>query len=93
MFTSKSNKEDRGNLTFTTPKGKVIEIYMPERGAGGYKIQFKSGGQLPKEFDGSFTSRNSAKKAVEVYLSRMGSSEEEVSEEPKKVSKSKKVDK
>jgi hypothetical protein len=55
-------------LTFETPNGKVIEVYMPERSGNGYRIRFKSGGQLPKKLQGIFLSKNSATQAVQVYL-------------------------
>jgi len=53
--------------TYTTPNGKDIEIFIPD-GTGHYKVQFKSGGQLPAELTGSFTSVAIAKVAVDSYL-------------------------
>ena len=51
-----------------TPKGKVI-ISKPALNTTGFKIEFTSGGQLPKDFKGVFTSIKEAQKTVNRYLS------------------------
>lgn len=88
-FTSMNtmNGEENVALTFETEKGKVIEVYMEPRGVCMYKIRFKSGGQLPKEFKSNFTSKQRASNAVKAYLARMasekGKSKVEAKEEDK----------
>ena len=51
-----------------TPKGKVI-ISKPALNTTGFSIEFTSGGQLPKDFKGVFTSIKEAQRIVDKYLS------------------------
>ncbi len=50
-----------------TANGKEIEI-VPQEGSRHYKIQFKSGGQLPDSLSGLYTSHHMAKRDVNTYL-------------------------
>lgn len=52
--------------TFETPAGKEIQI--PRTPQGSYKIQFATGGELPENLTGLFTSEKAAEVAVRVYL-------------------------
>lgn len=49
-----------------TNNGKEIQIYTTNTGL--YKLRFASGGQLPKEFNGSFTRREQAEQAATKYI-------------------------
>lgn len=50
-----------------TPNGKEIQI-VGDRTL--YKIQFSTGGQLPKELQGLFTSHTEAKRKIDQYLEK-----------------------
>jgi hypothetical protein len=52
---------------FVTPNGKEIKI-VNSPGSGHYKIMFATGGELPQELEGLFTSVHSAEKAVIRYI-------------------------
>lgn len=49
--------------------GKDIEVVHEELGTF-WKIQFRQGGKLPAELQGSFTSEQDAIQAVEIYMAR-----------------------
>jgi hypothetical protein len=53
--------------TFETPNGKEIGLVRCPKTAH-LKIQFNSGGELPEELTGLFTSENFAYKAIDAYL-------------------------
>lgn len=50
-----------------TSNGKEIEV-VPLNGYNLFKVQFNSGGQLPKELKGTFTKAEYAQKAIDKYL-------------------------
>ena len=54
---------------YTTQNGKEINI-VRDKQTPHLKIQFASGGELPQELDGIFTSEVFAKSAIESYLSK-----------------------
>lgn len=80
-----SAQQERNVLKYKTPKGKVIKIFVQEKGAPHYKVEFESGGLLPKELKGKFTSKRYAIKAVEAYLDRLKAIDE--AEKDKKAEK------
>ncbi len=51
--------------TFKTPGGKIIELFYE-----GFllKARFTTGGQLPQQLKGSYTSFAQAKTSIEMYL-------------------------
>lgn len=51
----------------TTSNGKEIQAVM-QASRCLYRIQFKDGGQIPKEFDGEYTSVGECKRVTDVYL-------------------------
>ena len=53
--------------TYTTPNGKEIQIVRDPKTAH-IKIQFGSGGELPQELSGFYTSEAFASKAIVGYL-------------------------
>jgi hypothetical protein len=55
--------------TFTTPNGKEIQIQRDPKSAQ-YFIQFGSGGELPEELGGIFTSQLFAETAINKYLEK-----------------------
>ncbi len=55
--------------TWTTPNGKEIKLYNVEN-TGLYKIAFATGGELPKELQGKFTSPSQAAKFIEAFISK-----------------------
>lgn len=55
--------------TFTTPNDKEIQIFIDESTAQ-HRVQFKSGGELPVELTGIFTSAAIARVAVQSYLGK-----------------------
>lgn len=73
--------DERGRRVaeYTTPNGKVIATYI-EPGTALFCIKFTTGGELPPELCGMFTSSYVANKTIEGYLSK-------VSEKSRKVSK------
>lgn len=52
----------------TTPGGKKVQV-MKEGIGSFYRIAFSSGGELPKELQGSFTSYDRAEKHARIWLS------------------------
>lgn len=52
-----------------TKKGKEIKVVFSDNGVL-YKVQFASGGELPKELQGEFTSSREAEKAIQRYLAK-----------------------
>lgn len=62
----KSGDKD-AEIVATTPEGKKIQIVKDPVHAG-YTIEFASGGQLPAQLQGKWTSYDRAKEAVRVYL-------------------------
>jgi hypothetical protein len=52
-----------------TPNGKEIAV-VNQPGTGHYKIQFTSGGELPEELSGLYTTTNSANIAIVSYIER-----------------------
>lgn len=57
----------KDNMEFTTPAGKKI-VTKREPKNGYLYIQFTSGGEIPVELQGYFTSPAIAEKAIRVYL-------------------------
>jgi hypothetical protein len=55
---------------FVTPNGKEISI-VNQKGTGHYKIQFNSGGELPENLSGLYTSVSTATIAVVQYISTL----------------------
>lgn len=53
--------------TFKTPNGKELKIYHVKNTAL-YKVAFTSGGELPEELSGMYTSPKFAQDAIEAYL-------------------------
>ena len=58
------------NDKFVTPAGKEIVAYHDPMGSH-VKIKFTSGGELPEELAGLFTSKTFAEKAIIAYLDRV----------------------
>ena len=58
--------------TYTTQNGKEINI-VRDKQTPHLKIQFASGGQLPEELSGIYTSESFAEEAVQGYISRQES--------------------
>ena len=56
--------------TFETPNGKVIQLVICPKTAH-VKIQFASGGELPEELAGLYTSEGFAEKDVIAYLEKL----------------------
>lgn len=54
---------------FETPKGKEIQIVVVPK-TSHLKIQFASGGELPEELTGLFTSPKQAEKVINTYLAK-----------------------
>lgn len=54
---------------YKTPNGKVIEA-VPEGVYGLWVVRFKSGGELPVELQGMFTTINYAESAINSYLAK-----------------------
>lgn len=67
--------------TFTTPNGKEISTFIDPATAH-IRIKFNTGGELPAELSGLFTSTWVAEKMINTYIS-------EVTESPKRVIKAK----
>ena len=67
---------------FVTPNGKEIEIVREPKSAF-FKIQFKSGGELPASLAGLFTTLRFAEVAVIDYLNSLPKKVEKKPEEPK----------
>ena len=55
--------------TYTTQNGKEINI-VRDQGSPHLKIQFASGGELPQELSGIFTSEPFAENAIKEYLGK-----------------------
>lgn len=55
-----------------TEKGKTIQ--MSRTNLGFWELQFKEGGELPKELQGMFTDYYEASNAVNIYLAKNGKS-------------------
>jgi hypothetical protein len=51
-----------------TPKGKKLTVYQDHTPY--YKVQFTTGGQLPKELTGRYMDYSSAAEAIKNYLQR-----------------------
>jgi len=56
-------------MIIATPNGKHLSVLI-DKTKGAYKIQFNSGGELPTELSGVFTSSKFAHKAIDIYLAR-----------------------
>lgn len=56
------------NNTYTTPNGKVIELYND---GFAVKARFQQGGELPKELEGSWTSKVFAANTINMYLDKL----------------------
>ncbi|MEE8207842.1 MAG: hypothetical protein V3T88_02660 [Nitrosomonadaceae bacterium] len=68
------DKEDLRELLGTTEKGK--EIYLVRRPNCSVRmIAFGSGGQLPKQLKGGFSSIQAARHVVSSYLAKMAAKE------------------
>jgi len=57
---------DEERPTYTTPNGKVLEIYATPHGLYGFR--FKTGGELPKFLQSRFTHRPPAAEHAEKYI-------------------------
>jgi hypothetical protein len=66
---------------FTTPNGKIVSTYI-DPSIGMYRIKFTTGGELPAELSGIFTSSYVAEKTVQGYIAQ-------VTESPKRTIKEK----
>ena len=55
--------------TYTTKGGKEISV-VRDTNSQHLKIQFASGGQLPEELSGIYTSESFAEQAIRGYISR-----------------------
>lgn len=53
--------------TFTTPAGKEIQLKI-KNGTSHIQVEFSSGGQLPQEFLGVFTTEREAEIAILKYI-------------------------
>ena len=51
--------------TYTTPKGKEIELYYSGRNIA---VRFKGGGELPAELAGTWTNEKEVEKSINIYL-------------------------
>lgn len=69
--------------TFETPNGKVITTFT-QPGTAHVKIKFTTGGELPEELSGLFTSVRVADRAIMSYLGRLPAVEEKVVKKPTK---------
>jgi hypothetical protein len=67
---------------YTLPSGK--ELTVVKNGTGLFKLQFTSGGELPKELAGLFTSPSEADKTMRMYVARK---EAEAAKKPAKAEK------
>jgi len=52
-------------IEFETKKGKTVRLY-PD--GNGWRVMFTSGGELPEELSGIFTSQGIATKVIERYI-------------------------
>ena len=52
---------------YSTPNGKVIQVVPC---GSMYRIQFATGGELPKDFQGMFTGLIPAESVIKTYLNR-----------------------
>ena len=66
--------------TYTTPNGKEIQIVRDPKTAH-IKIQFGSGGELPQELSGFYTSEAFASRAIVGYLEGLAKQPVEVKKE------------
>ena len=55
--------------TFETPAGKEIQVIRNPQAM--WKIQFATGGELPEELTGIYTTDREAIKTVQVYLEKV----------------------
>lgn len=55
--------------TYTTEAGKIIEPFIVPN-TQHLKIRFTTGGEIPEELSGFFTSEKDVEKAVLIYLDR-----------------------
>ena len=55
---------------YTTPNGKVIATYI-DPGTAMYRIKFTTGGELPVELSGIFTSSFVAERTIQGYIARV----------------------
>ena len=55
--------------TYETTAGKIIEPFIVPN-TQHFKIRFTSGGELPEELSGIYTSEKDVEKAVLIYLDR-----------------------
>ena len=56
--------------TFETPGGKVIQLQIKENSSL-IKVSVTTGGELPEELSGLFTSEKEAEKAILQYLDQV----------------------
>lgn len=59
-------------LMATTGSKTRKELEVVQSDFGMKKIQFKGGGQLPKELCGSYTSTGDAQKRIDIYIANRG---------------------
>jgi len=52
-----------------TPNGKEV-VVVNKPGTGHYKVQFTSGGELPEELSGLYTTTHAANIAIVSYIER-----------------------
>lgn len=72
-FEWQEDPEERPVLLSLPFNGKTIEV-IADGTFGMLRIHFKEGGQLPKEFDGFFTTPTEARRAITAYTGRMDAS-------------------
>jgi hypothetical protein len=72
--------------TYTTPNGKEIQIVRDPKTAH-IKIQFGSGGELPQELSGFYTSESFASRTIVGYLEGLAKQPVEVKQEEKEAPK------
>lgn len=61
--------EPKEEVKVTTPKGKEYQVVQS---GYGYKVEFTTGGQIPKELAGSYTKQRKAWEAIEAYEAKRG---------------------
>ena len=59
--------DDGVTVIAKTPKGKTVQVRKRKEGLG-YIIEFKEGGELPKEFSGIWTSYHLAEEPARQYV-------------------------
>lgn len=68
---------------FETPNGKVIATFI-DPGTAHVRIKFTTGGELPAELSGLFTSIRVAEQMIKGYISKLEQEEEKPIKKPAK---------